>query len=116
MLGDTGVAVHPADERYNKLPEKMVILPIVDKKIPIVFDTHVEREFGTGALKVTPAHDLNDFEIGSRHNLDIVNVMDENGIMNDLAGKYMGLDRFACRSEIVKDLENLGLLDGIDDY
>jgi valyl-tRNA synthetase len=116
MLGDTGVAVHPADERFNHLSEQAVILPIVGKKIPIVFDTHVEREFGTGALKVTPAHDLNDFEIGRRHDLAIVNIMDENGIMNDNAAKYAGLERFACRTEIVKDLEALGLLDGVDEY
>ncbi len=116
LLGDTAIAVHPDDERYNKLPENAAILPIVGKKIPIVFDTHVEREFGTGALKVTPAHDLNDFEIGRRHNLPMVSVMDNNGVMNDKAGKYMGLDRFACRKQIVADLEEAGLLEGIDDY
>jgi valyl-tRNA synthetase len=116
MLGDTGVAVHPSDERYNNLPEQSVILPIVDKKIPIVFDTHVEKEFGTGALKVTPAHDLNDFEIARRHDLPSVSVMDLNGIMNDQAGKYAGMDRFACREKIVADLETLGLLEKIEDY
>ncbi len=116
LLGDTAVAVHPDDERYNNLPEQAVILPIVGKKIPIVFDSHVEREFGTGALKVTPAHDLNDFEIGRRHGLPLVSIMDDNGVMNDKAGKYMGMDRFECRKQIVKDLEEAGLLEGIDDY
>ena len=86
MLGDTAVAVHPSDERYNNLPEKAVILPLVNRTIPIVFDAHVEKEFGSGALKVTPAHDLNDFEIGRRHNLPCVKVMDDNGVMNFDAG------------------------------
>lgn len=116
MLGDTAVAVHPEDERYNALPELAVILPLVDKKIPIVLDEHVEREFGTGALKVTPAHDLNDFEIGRRHDLEVISIMDKNGVMNEKAGKYAGLDRFECRKMIVADLEEIGLLDGIDDY
>ena len=116
MLGDTAVAVHPADERYNTLEEKAVILPLVERKIPIVFDEHVEREFGTGALKVTPAHDLNDFEISKRHDLPALNIMDMNGVMNDEAGKYAGLDRFACRKKIVADLKELGLLEGIEDY
>jgi len=116
MLGDTAVAVHPDDERYNSLPEKAVILPLVNKKIPIVFDEHVEREFGTGALKVTPAHDLNDFEIARRHDLPAVKIMDDSGVMNVAAGAYAGLERFACRKQVVKDLEEQGLLDGIEDY
>jgi valyl-tRNA synthetase len=116
MLGDTAVAVHPADERYNSLPEKAVILPLAGRTIPIVFDAHVEREFGSGALKVTPAHDLNDFEIGRRHNLPILKVMDDNGVMNFDAGKYAGLDRFACRKQIVADLEAAGLLEKIEPY
>ena len=116
MLGDTAVAVHPADERYNDLPEKAVILPLVDCKIPLVFDTHVDREFGTGALKVTPAHDLNDFEIGRRHDLPSEVVMDDNGVMNENAGKYQGMDRFACRKQIVKDLEEQGYLEKIEPY
>jgi len=116
MLGDSAVAVHPDDERYNNLPEQAVILPIAERKIPIVFDSHVEREFGTGALKVTPAHDLNDFEIGRRHDLACLNIMDENGVMNEAAGKYMGQDRFTCRENIVADLDKLGVLDGIEEY
>ena len=116
MLGDTAVAVHPSDERYNNLPEKAVVLPLMNRTIPIVFDTHVEREFGTGALKVTPAHDLNDFEISRRHDLPALKVMDDSGIMNEEAGDYAGLDRFACRKKVVEDLEKLGLLDKIEEY
>ncbi|MEJ2688363.1 MAG: valine--tRNA ligase, partial [Deltaproteobacteria bacterium] len=116
MLGDTAVAVHPDDERYNSLSEKAVILPLVNRKIPIVFDEHVEKEFGTGALKVTPAHDLNDFEIARRHDLPALKIMDDNGIMNAEAGVYAGLDRFACRKRIVTDLEEQGLLEKIEAY
>ncbi|MBU4260696.1 MAG: valine--tRNA ligase [Proteobacteria bacterium] len=116
MLGDTGVAVHPDDERYTSLPEKSVILPLVNRKIPVVFDPQVEREFGTGALKVTPAHDLNDFEIARRHDLPSIKVMDDNGCMNVEAGPYAGLDRFACRTKIVEDLREQGYLEGIEDY
>ncbi|MCK9294722.1 MAG: valine--tRNA ligase [Desulfobulbaceae bacterium] len=116
MLGDTGVAVHPEDERYTSLPEKSVILPLVNRKIPVVFDAQVEREFGTGALKVTPAHDLNDFEIARRHDLPAIKVMDDNGRMNVEAGPYAGLDRFECRAKIVEDLRDQGFLDGIEDY
>ncbi|MGB6970885.1 MAG: valine--tRNA ligase [Desulfobulbales bacterium] len=116
MLGDTAVAVHPADERYNNLPEKAVVLPLMHRTIPIVFDAHVEKDFGTGALKVTPAHDVNDFEIARRHDLPALKVMDDSGIMNEEAGDYAGLDRFACRKKVVEDLENLGLLENIEDY
>jgi len=116
MLGDTAVAVHPSDERYNNLPEKAVVLPLVNRTIPIVFDAHVEREFGTGALKVTPAHDLNDFEISRRHDLPALKIMDESGTMNEAAGDYAGLDRFACRKKVVEDLEKLGLLEKVEDY
>ncbi|MCD6389815.1 MAG: valine--tRNA ligase, partial [Desulfobulbaceae bacterium] len=116
LLGDTGVAVHPDDERYNSLPEKSVILPLVNRKIPIVFDEHVEKDFGTGALKVTPAHDLNDFEIAKRHDLPALNIMDKNGVMNEEAGSYAGMDRFACRKKIVADLKKQGLLESIEEY
>jgi valyl-tRNA synthetase len=116
MLGDTAVAVHPADERYLNLPEKTVLLPLVNRRIPIVFDAHVEKEFGTGALKVTPAHDLNDFEIARRHDLPALRVMDDSGIMNEEAGVYAGMDRFACRRKVVEDLEKLGLLEKIEEY
>jgi len=116
MLGDTAVAVHPSDERYNNLPEKAVVLPLVNRTIPIVFDAHVEREFGTGALKVTPAHDLNDFEISRRHDLPALKIMDDSGAMNEAAGDYAGLDRFACRKKVVEDLEKLGLLEKVEEY
>jgi len=116
MLGDTAVAVHPEDERYNKLPEKAVILPLMNRKIPIVFDTHVDKEFGTGALKVTPAHDLNDFEIARRHSLPALKVMDDSGRMNNEAGNFAGLDRYACRERVVADLTAAGLLEKIEDY
>ncbi len=116
MLGDTGVAVHPDDERYNNLPDKMVKLPLSDREIPLVFDHHVQQDFGTGALKVTPAHDRDDYEIGRRHGLEILKVMDGHGVMNEKAGAYAGMDRFACRKKVVADLKERGLLEGIEEY
>jgi len=116
MLGDTAVAVHPDDERYSHLKEIGIKLPLTDRTLPVVFDHHVQREFGTGALKVTPAHDRDDYEIGIRHNLEIMKVMDDSGTMNELAGPYAGLDRFACRKKIVADLEEQGFLEKIEDY
>ena len=109
-LGDTAVAVHPEDERYQALIGKMVVLPLVNKEIPIIADDYVEREFGTGVVKITPAHDPNDFEVGNRHDLPRVNVMNDDGTMNELAGIYAGLDRFAARKQIIKDLEAMGRL------
>ncbi len=116
MLGDTGVAVHPDDERYAHLKDVGINLPLTDRVIPVVFDNHVQKDFGTGALKVTPSHDRDDYEIGKRHNLPLCKVMDDKGVMNDLAGKYAGMDRFACRKQIVADLDELGFLDRIEDY
>ncbi|MFO7760001.1 MAG: valine--tRNA ligase [Desulfobia sp.] len=116
MLGDTGVAVHPEDERYSRYRGEKVILPLLEKKIPLVFDEQVEREFGTGALKITPAHDLNDFEIGRRHDLKMVKVMDIDGRMNVEAGPYAGMNRFVCREKVVEDLEKAGLLESIEEY
>ncbi len=116
MLGDTAVAVHPADERYQGLKEAKVILPLVNREIPLIFDTHVEKDFGSGALKVTPAHDLNDFEIARRHELPSLKVMDEHGIMNAEAGPYAGLDRFECRKKIVADLEAAGMMVKIEEH
>lgn len=110
MLGDTAIAVHPEDERYQALIGKKVILPLVNKEIPIIADTYVDMEFGTGVVKITPAHDPNDFEVGNRHDLPRVNVMNENGAMNDLAGKYAGMDRFEARKAIVSDLKEIGRL------
>ncbi|NLM68125.1 MAG: valine--tRNA ligase [Enterococcus sp.] len=110
MLGDTAIAVHPEDPRYQAYIGKTVILPLVNKEIPIIADEYVEMEFGTGVVKITPAHDPNDFEVGNRHHLPRVNVMDENGAMNELAGAYAGLDRFEARKQIVADLEKNGHL------
>ena len=116
MLGDTAVAVHPEDDRYKHLIGKKVILPIVGREIPIVGDDYVDMEFGSGAVKITPAHDPNDFEIGNRHNLERILVMNQDGTMNDKAGKYEGMDRFACRKQIVKDLQEDGVLFNIEDH
>ncbi|MEH7379773.1 valine--tRNA ligase [Bacillus sp. JJ1533] len=116
MLGDTAIAVHPKDERFKHLIGKTVILPIVGREIPIVGDEYVDMEFGSGAVKITPAHDPNDFEVGNRHNLERVLVMNEDGTMNANAGKYQGLDRFECRKQIVKDLQAEGVLFKIEDH
>ncbi len=116
MLGDTAVAVHPEDERYKHLIGKTVKLPIVGREIPIVADDYVDMEFGSGAVKITPAHDPNDFEIGNRHDLPRVLVMNEDGTMNANAGKYEGMDRFECRKQIVKDLQEMDILFEIEDH
>jgi len=110
LLGDTAVAVHPDDERYRHLVGRHAVLPILERRIPIIADPYVDREFGTGALKVTPGHDPNDFELGRKHGLEVVSVMDTQGVMNDAAGPYAGLTREACRERIVADLEARGLL------
>ena len=116
MLGDTGVAVNPADERYTDLVGKKVILPIMNKEIPVVADDYVEMEFGTGAVKMTPAHDPNDFEVAQRHDLEIITVTNDDGTMNENAGKYAGMGPLECRKAVVEELERLGLLGKIEDY
>lgn len=116
MLGDTAIAVHPKDERYQHLIGKKAVLPIVGREIEIVGDDYVDMEFGSGAVKITPAHDPNDFEIGNRHNLERILVMDEGGKMNENAGEYQGLDRFECRKQIVKDLQEQGVLFKIEEH
>lgn len=116
LLGDTAVAVHPDDERYQALIGKTVILPLVNREIPIIADEYVEQDFGTGVVKITPAHDPNDFEVGNRHNLPRINVMNDDATMNELAGKYEGMDRFTARKAIVKDLEEAGLLVKIEKH
>jgi len=116
MLGDTAVAVHPEDERYADLVGKMVLLPLVNREIPIIADEYVDREFGTGVVKITPAHDFNDFEVGRRHGLELVNVFDESGFINENGGPYRGQERFAARKRIVEDLDAQGLLAKIDDH
>ena len=116
MLGDTGVAVHPEDERYSHLIGRNVILPLMDRAIPIFADDYVDKEFGTGAVKVTPAHDPNDFEMGLRHDLPQIKVMSDTAIMNENAGKYAGLERSECRRQVVADLEALGLLEKVETH
>lgn len=116
MLGDSGIAVNPNDERYAHLVGKTAILPIVGRELPIVADDYVDMEFGTGVVKMTPAHDPNDFEVGNRHNLERIKVMNEDGTMNELAGKYQGMDRFQCRKQLVKDLQEQGVLIKIVDH
>ncbi|MGC1545730.1 MAG: valine--tRNA ligase, partial [Candidatus Acidiferrales bacterium] len=116
MLGDTAVAVHPEDERYQKLIGKKVLLPLMNREIPIIADTYVDREFGTGVVKITPAHDPNDFEVGKRHGLAEIDVMTDDAHMNEAAGKYAGLERFVARARVIGDLEELGLLDHISEH
>ena len=108
--------MHPDDERYQRFVGKTVMLPLMNREIPVIADTYVDREFGTGVVKITPAHDPNDFEVGKRHNLPEIDVMTNDGHMNEAAGKYAGLDRFAARARIVADLEELGLLERIEGH
>ncbi|MBO7356063.1 MAG: valine--tRNA ligase, partial [Lachnospiraceae bacterium] len=116
MLGDTAVAINPDDERYTHLKGRSVWLPLVNKEIPIVEDSYVDVEFGTGVVKITPAHDPNDFEVGKRHNLDVINIMNDNATINENGGEYAGLERYEARKRIVEDLDKLGLLVRIEDY
>ncbi|MGD9033740.1 MAG: valine--tRNA ligase [Desulfobacteraceae bacterium] len=116
LLGDTAVAVNPEDERYKDLSGAYVLLPVLKKPIPVIFDAYVDTEFGTGALKITPAHDPYDFEIGNTHQLERIKVIDEEGRMNELAGPYKDMDRFECREKILEDLENSELLEKIEPY
>ncbi len=116
MLGDTGVCVNPNDERYKDIVGKKVILPLLNKEIPVVADDYAEMEFGTGCVKMTPAHDPNDFEVGLRHNLEVIRVLDDNGIMNENGGKYEGMDRYDARKAIVEDLQEQGYLVKVEDY
>jgi valyl-tRNA synthetase len=117
MLGDTAVAVHPEDERYAHLIGETIDLPLTDRKIPIIADDYVDREFGTGCVKITPAHDFNDYEMGQRHQLDMINILTDDACLNDsVPTPYRGMDRFAARKQVVADLDALGLLDKIDDH
>jgi len=117
MLGDTAVAVHPEDERYKHLIGKTIKLPLADREIPIISDDYVDREFGTGCVKITPAHDFNDYEMGLRHNLEIINILDADANLNDaVPAKYRGMERFAARSQVVDDLDALGLLDKVEPH
>ncbi len=116
MLGDTGVCVNPNDPRYQSIIGKTVILPLVNKEIPVVADDYAEMEFGTGCVKMTPAHDPNDFEVGLRHNLEVIRVLDDNGVVNSYGGKYEGMDRYEARKAIVADLQEQGYLVKIEDH
>ncbi len=116
MLGDTAVAIHPEDERYSHLIGKSVMLPIMNRVIPVVTDTYVDREFGTGVVKITPAHDPNDFEVGKRHGLPVINVMNDDATINENGGEYAGMDRYEARQAIVEELDRQGLLVKIEDY
>ncbi len=116
IMGDTAVCVHPEDERYSWLKGKRVVVPGVGRVVPIIMDEYVDREFGTGALKITPAHDINDYNLGMKYNLESIDIFNDNGTLNEHGGKYAGMDRFACRKQIVKDLEEAGLIEKIEDY
>lgn len=116
MLGDMAVAVHPDDERYKAIVGKTVMLPLVNKEIPVIADEYVEMDFGTGVVKITPAHDPNDYEVGKRHNLEVINIMNDDATINERGGKYAGMDRYEARKAIVSDLEALGLLVEIEEH
>ncbi len=116
LFGDTAVAVNPEDERYTDIIGKTLLLPLTDREIPIVADEYVDKEFGTGCVKITPAHDPNDFEVGKRHDLPIIKVMNDDATMNSYAGKYEGMDRYECRKAMVKDLEDMGLLEKVEEH
>ena len=116
MLGDTAVAVHPDDDRYKDIVGKKLMLPIINREIPIIADAYVDREFGTGVVKITPAHDPNDFEVGKRHNLPEINILNDDATINENGGKFCGMDRYTAREAIVKELDEMGLLVRIEDY
>ena len=116
MLGDTAVAIHPDDARYAHLKGRKLMLPLMNREIPVVEDTYVDMEFGTGVVKITPAHDPNDFEVGKRHNLPIINIMNDDATINENGGKYTGMERYEARKAIVEDLDKLGLLVKVEDY
>ena len=116
MLGDTAVAVNPDDERYQDLVGKKVLLPLLNREIPIVADSYVDSEFGSGAVKITPAHDFNDFDLGKRHDLEVINILDESGVVNENGGPYAGQERYEARANVVADLEEQGLLEKVEDY
>ena len=116
LFGDTAVAVNPDDERYTHLIGKTLLLPLTDREIPVIADEYVDREFGTGCVKITPAHDPNDFEVGMRHNLEQIKVLNDDATMNSYAGKYEGMDRYECRKAMIKDLDEMGLLVKVEDH
>src|SRR6478735_5159482 len=115
IMGDTAVCVHPDDERYAYLKGKKVIVPLVNRIVPVIFDEYVDKEFGTGALKITPAHDINDFNLGQKHKLPVIDALTADGKISEAAGAYIGMDRFACRKQIIKDLQEQGLVEKIEE-
>lgn len=116
ILGDTAICVHPEDERYSHLKGKNVIIPVIGRVIPVIFDEYVDREFGTGALKITPAHDVNDYALGLKYRLDSIDIFNDNGTLNEHGLQYSGMDRFDCRKQISKDIEEAGLMLKVEDY
>lgn len=116
ILGDTAVCVHPDDERYQHLKGKKVFVPLINREVPVIFDAYVDREFGTGVLKVTPAHDLNDYELGQKYNLEVIDIFNDNGTLNEKAGLFVGEDRFAVRKKIIEQLADAGHVEKIEDY
>ena len=115
ILGDTAICVNPNDERYQHLKGKFAFVPLINRKIPIIFDEYVDMEFGTGALKVTPAHDINDYNLGIKHHLETIDILNDNGTLNEKAQIYVGEDRFAVRKKIVAELEEKGCLAKVED-
>jgi valyl-tRNA synthetase len=115
IMGDTAVCVHPEDERYKHLKGKNCIVPVVNRVVPIIFDDYIDKEFGTGALKVTPAHDINDFNLGQKHKLPVIDALTADGKISEAAGAYVGMDRFACRKQIIKDLQEQGLVEKVEE-
>src|SRR5690606_15137816 len=116
ILGDTAVCVNPNDERYRHLKGKRVLVPLINRSIPLIEDEYVSMDFGTGCLKITPAHDVNDYEIGLKHNLDSIDTIADDGTMNEKAGLYIGEDRFVVREKIIEDIRKAGQLHKIEDY
>src|SRR5690606_31461329 len=116
IMADTAVCVHPEDERYQYLIGRDILVPLVNRKIKVIADEYVERDFGTGCLKVTPAHDLNDYELGIKHNLEVIDILNDDGRLNKKAQILVGEDRFAARKQIIKQLEEAGHLEKIEDY
>jgi valyl-tRNA synthetase len=116
MLGDTAVAVNPEDDRYKHLIGKTIMLPIMNREIPIIGDQYVDKAFGSGCVKITPAHDPNDFEMGKRHQLPLINILNKDGSINENGGEFQGQDRFVARKNVVAKLDQLGLLEKIEDY
>src|SRR5690606_13044733 len=116
ILGDTAICVHPDDARYKHLKGKHAFVPLINRRVPIIFDDYIDIEFGTGALKVTPAHDVNDYNLGKKHQLEVIDTLNADGTLSAAAGMYIGEDRFVVRKKIIKDIEAIGQLEKVEDY